>query len=438
MDRNTEDSRRPPTGNANRARNKRWIAAIAGLLLLCAITLLIFFRRGSSSQEGRPVPAPVEGAVPAPSEARRRAGDITITLSPEEIQSAQIKTEVATEQSGAEPPGPGPMRTTGTVQSNAYKEVPVLPISGGIIRAVNAQLGDKVRRGQPLAAIFSTELADAQGAYLKVLAQSEQHHQEYQRTIKLVEIGAMSREDLEKATADYKIEQANVASARQRLILLGMGAKQVDGLTAASQVESVISIPAPSSGTIISRTVNPGEVTATGKELFRIADLSSVWVIGQVYEADFARVRLGTPAVVTTPAYPARTFTGRVSYVDPRVDAQTRTAQVRIEVPNPGEVLKIGMFVDVSFDGVAPTGTAAQRAVLVPSSAVQTIGTKKVVFVATGQPGVFVQREVTIGPEANGQVPVYGGIAVGEQVATEGSFLLRAESLKLNPAQTQQ
>jgi len=195
----------------------------------------------------------------------------------------------------------------------------------------------------------------------------------------------------------------------------------------------MLRVVAPVSGAVISRTVNGGEVVATGKELFRVADLSSVWVIGQVYEKDLASVREGTAAVVTTPAYSGKSFNGRVSYIDPRIDPQTRTAQVRIEVSNPGEMLRIGMYVDVVLGAPAPPGTGS--GVTVPKAAVQTIGSKQVVFVATDQPGVFIQREVIAGPESGGQVLVYSGVSAGERVVTEGSFLLRAESLKQKPDQ---
>lgn len=421
-------------------RRRPWLVVIVLLLAISAVALALLLRPGSTSQAGRPVPAPTGVPVPAPSGettggTQPRPGDIAITLAPEELANAQIKIEVATTQGPASAAIGGEARTTGTVQSNAYKEVPVLPIAGGITREVNAQLGDKVRHGQPLATIFSTELANAQGDYLKMVAELEEHHKHHQRAMELVEIGAMSREELEGAVSKYKAAQANVSTARQRVILLGMSPREVDALRTSDQIRSLISVPAPVSGTVISRTVNPGEVVATGKELFRVADLSNIWVVGQVYEGDFAKVHVGTPAVITTAAYPGRTFTGRVSYVDPRVDPQTRTAQVRIEIGNPGEILKIGMFVDVSF-GAPPPGTIGQPAVVVSRAAVQTIGTKQVVFVATDKPGVFVQREVSVGPETNGLVTIYSGVNAGEQVVTEGSFLLRAESLKLNPGQS--
>ena len=422
-------------------KRRPWLTAIIVLLAISAAALTVMLSRGSSSQAGRAVPAPRGESVPLPSGdsaggAQPRPGEITISLTPDKLENTQIKTDVAVAQTGAPAPGGGDTRTTGTVQSNAYKEVAVFPVAGGIAREVRAQLGDKVKRGQSLATIFSTELANAQGDYLKMAAELEEHHKHHLRATDLVEIGAISREELEDATSKYKSVQANVSSARQRLILLGMSTGEVEALRTADQVKSLISVPAPASGTVISRTVNPGEVIATGKELFRVADLSNVWIIGQVYENDFAKVHVGTSAVITTSAYPGRSFTGRVSYIDPRVDPQTRTAQVRIEVANHGEVLRIGMFVDVSFGGLTSTGASGQPVVLVPRAAMQSIGTKQVVYVATNQSGTFVQRDVTVGPETNGFVTIYSGVSTGERVVTEGSFLLRAESLKLNPAQS--
>ena len=142
-----------------------------------------------------------------------------------------------------------------------------------------------------------------------------------------------------------------------------------------------------------------------------------------------------TPAIITTPAYPGRSFAGRISYIDPRVDQQTRTAPVRIEIANPGKALKIGMFVDVNFSGAQPASENGQRVISISRIAVQQIGTKQVVFIETDRPGIFTQREVALGAEANGMVIVYSGVSAGERVVTEGSFLLRAESLKLNPEQ---
>lgn len=206
----------------------------------------------------------------------------------------------------------------------------------------------------------------------------------------------------------------------------------MDELCAPHQMNAQVSVTAPAAGTSINRRINAGEVVMTGKELFRLADLSTVWVIGQLYEQDFAAVRVGTPTIISTPAYPQRTFTGRVAFIAPRIEAQTRTAHVRIEVTNPNEMLKLGMFVDVNFGGAASGKPAVAS---IPRAAVQTLGDRQVVFVETGQAGVFAQRNVQAGAEVNGFVPVYAGLNTDERVVTEGSFLLRAESFKLNPAQ---
>lgn len=409
-------------------RNKRWLVLVA--VVVAAVAVSLWLSRGSSTQEGRPVPAPAGQAVPSPSTGsggtQPREGEITITISPDKLESAQIKTETVPTSSTTSGPAAG-YRTTGTVQSNSYKDVPVLPVTGGIVREVNAQLGDRVKRGQPLAVIFSSELANAEGEYLKMLAELDEHHKHHLRALELLEIGAISREDLEQAVSKYTSAQANVVAARQRLVSLGMTVREVEALKSPEQVRSLISITAPSSGTVVSRTVNSGEVIAGGKELFRIADLGSLWVIGQVYESGLANIRVGTASSITTVAYPDRTFEGRVSYIDPRLDPQTRTVQVRVELKNPGELLKIGMSVDVSFGKAGMAGSA----IMIPKSALQMIGDKQVVFVATDRAGVFVQREVRAGAETNGFVPVYSGISGGERVVTDGSFLLRAESLRI-------
>ncbi|MGH9800852.1 MAG: efflux RND transporter periplasmic adaptor subunit [Blastocatellia bacterium] len=419
---------------------KRWIAVIALLFVIAAAVTAFFLMRGSrgSLLAGRPVPEP-SGEFSAPdsniasSGFALQPGDVMIEISPDKLANAHLKIEAAVSQPNVSMPDAG-VRTTGTVESNAYKETPVLPIAGGIVREVGAQLGDKVARGQRLAVIFSTELADAQADYLKMQAELEKHHQRFRRTEQLVEIGAASREDFEAVSAEYKIEQVKLAAMKQKLTLLGMKTKQMDEMNKTEQVSSLIAVEAPAPGTILSRTVNIGEVVMTGKELFRVADLSRVWVIGQIYEKDFAAVRVGTAAAITTAAYPGNNFNGRVSYIAPQVDAQTRTSQVRVEVANPGEMLRLGMFVDVSFGG-ASAATGGQTVAAVPRAALQFIGGKQVVYVATDKPGAFAQRNVAAGDDMNGLVPISSGLAAGDRVVTEGSFLLRAESLKLNPAQ---
>ncbi|MBI1762720.1 MAG: efflux RND transporter periplasmic adaptor subunit [Acidobacteria bacterium] len=421
-------------------KQQRWLWIVVTVFVLAAAAGGFWFWRGksSSSVAGRPVPTPDfdVAATPAHETSVARPDDMLISLPPEKLANASFKIEAV--QPAMAAPTSGGLRAVGTVQSNPYKETPVMPIAGGIVRAVNVTLGEQVTPGQTLATLFSTELSEAQTAYLKVQAEIEKHHKHFRRAADLVELGAISREEYEDTQSQYKTEQAELGAARQRLVLYGLTAKQIDALQSGAEASALITITAPVSGLVLNRLVNPGEVVNMGKELFRLADLSTVWVIGQVYEQDLARVRVGTAAAITAAAYPQRRFTGRVSYIDPRIEPQTRTAQVRIEVGNAGQPLKLGMFVDVNFGGDVPTRTEANAAVSVPQSAVQLIGTKPVVFVATAEAGGFAQRAVQAGPAVNGVVPVFDGLSLNDRVVTEGSFLLRAESLKLDPAQTRE
>ena len=294
----------------------------------------------------------------------------------------------------------------------------------------------------------------------------------YDRTTRLALIGAASREELEQdttklRTAEAELEEArlretragellpisaevrsasedalnklqsaesDLAATRQRLILYGMPAARVNGLRSSSQVTSELSVPAPTSGTVTARSVNVGEVVEANKELMSITDLSTVWVIAQVYENDVARLRVGGGASVTSDAFPNRLFRGHVTYIDPQLDPTTRTAKVRVELPNPNHVLKIGMYVRVAL---AATGNAERTVPVVPASAVQNINGQQIVFVPTSDPNVFELRPVRLGVESGGRYQVLEGLTVGDKVVTNGSFALRAEWLKVNQSAAQ-
>jgi cobalt-zinc-cadmium efflux system membrane fusion protein len=413
--------------SSSRRTNRTAIVAIVAVVAIVAIAILAWaYWRSRSSGPGRPVPTPRNvGAeqpfVPASTEA-------TITLEPDVAARAGIKTEPVGEALVAGTSGPG-QTATGVVQANTYRTTPVVSLVGGIVRRVSAELGQSVSQGQTVAVVFSDELAMAQSRYLNSVAELDEHHKHHARTVRLVEIGAASREELEQATTKLRTAESEVASQRQRLMLLGLSARRIAQLKAPSQISSEVSLPAPVSGTVISRAANAGEVIAADKELLRIADLSSVWVMGQVYEKDLAKVVVGSGANITSDTYPGRVFRGRVSYIDPTLDTATRTAQARIELANPGQALKIGMFVNVAFAALAGSESTTP---VIPRDAVQNVNNQQVVFVETKDANVFAMRPVKLGPEINGQYPVIEGLSVGERIVTEGSFLLRAEWLKQN------
>ena len=292
----------------------------------------------------------------------------------------------------------------------------------------------------------------------------------YDRTTRLVRIGAASREELEQdntklRTAEAELDEARLreqratrllpispevrsaseealnklrtaetelASTRQRLILFGMPGGNVDRLNSAAQVRAELAVPAPISGTVTSRSVNSGEAIDANKEILRVTDLSTVWVIAQVYERDLGRLRVGGPATITSDAFPASVFRGQIAYIDPQIAETTRTARVRIEIGNPGQVLKLGMYVRVSLGGL----TSGERTVpVIPASAVQNINDRQIVFVATSDPNTFELRPVRLGQESEGRFPVIEGLTQGERVVTNGSFMLRAEWLKSRQGQ---
>ena len=162
-------------------------------------------------------------------------------------------------------------------------------------------------------------------------------------------------------------------------------------------------------------------------KLFTVVDLSTVWVVADVYEKDFSRVRVGSEAAITTSAHPDLTLRGRVSYIDPQVSAETRTAKVRIEVPNSRGELRLGMYADVVVTGAS----GASRA-MVPRSAVQNVGERTVVYLANPkEPGTFIEREVRLGQAAGDQVEIVSGVQAGDVVVEEGSFFVRAERERL-------
>jgi len=417
------------TVNNGRSRARAVVlVAVVAVVAIAAIAGLLLWNR-SKTGAGRPVPAPrILAGDQSTNATQPETAESTVTLSPQAAKNAGIRIETVGEQV-ATGTGAGALGT-GTVQANTYRSTPVVSLVGGIVRRVNAELGQNVRQGQTMAVVFSDDLAMAQSKYLTALADLEEHHKHHSRTMKLVEIGAASREEVEQATTKLRTAEAEVASQRQRLLLLGLSPQRVSQLKSSSQVSSEVSLPAPVSGSVISRSANPGEVIQADKEILRVADLSSVWVIGQVYEKDLGRIRVGSGASITSDAYPGRVFRGQVSYVDPTLDAATRTAQVRIELANPGQTLRIGMYVNVAFGA---TGGAEKTVPTIPASAIQNLNNQQVVFVGTNDPNVFVMRPVRLGPETNGLYQVLEGVNAGDRIVTEGSFLLRAEWLKINP-----
>jgi RND family efflux transporter MFP subunit len=431
----SEDERDASAEQKNRrahARNARGLlmrsVAVVGLL---GVGLAVGFVWGER-QATRHTKAPSEvgsTATPsvAPAAGARQGGTpgteeaVEITLTPEAIARAGIKTAAVRSEALT-----AAVSVPATVTSNAYRDSKVNALVGGIVRRVAVDLGAPVVAGQPLAVVFSSELADAQMKYLSMQAMLRADHQKRERTAKLVAIGAASQQELDEVTAVHEAHETELAAARQRLLLLGVSSERVAALRDAADVRSEVTVPAPGGGVVVTRAVNPGQVVSAGQELFVLADLNTVWVIADLFEKDFGVVRVGSDATVTVPHAPSTTLRGRVAYIDPRVDPATRTAKVRVEVPNRSGALRLGMFVNVAF-----TVAAGGRVTLVPRSAVQTLGERSVVYVAVGEgEGRFAERVVTLGEASGDLVRILAGLEPGERVVSEGGFFLRAEAAK--------
>ena len=349
--------------------------------------------------------------------------ELQVDLGPDDLKKAQVRTVPVDVRETS-----GTLRVPGIVNPDEYREVHVTPLVGGVIRQVPVLLGDHVRRGQPLAVIFSSELADAETGYLAMSAELEADHKKLERTEKLVKLGAASHQEEEGVAADHAAHEAHVRAALEKLKLLGATDSQIAALKQAEQVDANFSVPAPINGIVLTRTANPGLVTNMSQELFTVVDLSTVWVMASINEKDFSTIHVGTSSMVTAPAYPGRAWKGRVVYIQPQVDPNTRTAQARIEVANPEESLRLDMYMDVAFM------SAGGKGLTVPESAVQAIGEKQYVFLpVSDSEGSFTVRQVRLGPVSNGFYPVLEGLKVNDEVVKDGSFILKAEAIRQHP-----
>ena len=408
-------------------------AALVAIALLAAGAGTTYLLMRSDAVAGGHVVnmLPPTGAQPSPAASAATSNsplpDVIVPLSQDAVQRAGIVVApVASETSATE------IRLPGVVEPNAYRQVVVTPLVAGRVTKVGPALGDRVRRGQTMAKIYSPALAEAQTRYVSAQAMLDAHDRELQRTRKLVEIGAASRQELEKVHAEHAAQTAAVQSARSQLELLGVSASALANMASGRSVSAATNVPAPIDGVVTERGANVGLNVDPATKLFTVVDLSTVWVVANLYEKDFSRVRVGSEAAITTSARPDLTLRGRVSYIDPQVNADTRTAKVRIEVPNHGGELRLGMYADVVVAGAS--GTSTPR---VPRNAVQNVSDRTVVYLANPkEPGKFVEREVRLGQTSGEQVEVVSGVQPGDAVVTAGSFFVRAERerLGLRPA----
>jgi membrane fusion protein, copper/silver efflux system len=295
------------------------------------------------------------------------------------------------------------IRAVGTVEYDERKLTKVnLRVSGWIEQVFVNAIGQSVRAGQPMLTLYSPDLLATQDEYLLALKAQAQ---------------------LEGSPLPEARQEAAelVVSARERLRLWNLTDEQIKAIARRGKVERVLAVYAPSSGIVLKRQALPGNYVEPDTTLYELADLSTVWINGDIYESEITSVRLNQPAEVTFGTYPGEAFRGKVAYIYPYLNEATRTVRVRMEFPNPHLKLKPGMYGNVVL------GVDAGRRLVVPKEAVLDSGLRQLVFLDLGQ-GVYQPYPVKLGRRSQDYVEVLEGIKEGDRVVTSANFLLDAES----------
>lgn len=462
-----------------RLRPRPALFVAIGLALIVLIGLFYWMRDPRPATKEQPAAAAKKdehGKEGGEGEEHKEGG--SVELEPEALKAAGIETAEVTERQ------PGALlRVTGAVETNQQQTQQVTPLVAGRVERVNVALGDRVGRGAALAVVSSPQVAEMHGklheaetrlnlaqqtlarlrqpenrvTVLQAKARLDEAEASLRRTQRLIELGAGAGKDLVAAETAYKsakaeyefqnnislnrdaqqaqaeAETARVEVAHLRNSLRTLGADMPEGEHATVRHDtSVVILRAPASGTITERLVNAGAGIEAGKPLFTVANISTLWVIANVPEAQVGRLRVGTPAEVRSAALGDGAISGRVNYIDPKLNEETRTARVRVEIANRQERLKVGMFVEVGFQGAGTTpGTPAESAVAIPEAAIQRIAERTVVFLPEeGKEGHFEVRDIEVGGTHDRFTRVTSGLKPGERVVTKGSFTLKTMLLK--------
>jgi membrane fusion protein, heavy metal efflux system len=315
------------------------------------------------------------------------------------------------------------LRLTGAVAYNAFNTTPVITQVGGPVSRILVVPGQHVKTGQPMLDVSSPDYSQLLDAYLKAADAFRLADKNWVRAQDLYQHHAIAQRDLEQAESDRNQAQADLNAADQGMRILGI---KNPGDLAKAPSSALIPVLAPIGGEVVERLVSPGQVVQAGQtQAFTISDLSNVWVLANVYQADLAAIRTGDDVVVETDSYPDR-FHGRISYVSPALDPNTRTLQARIVVDNPGEKLKRDMYCTVTV-----TAGSIPNAIAVPDASVLRDDNNQPFVYLASSANQFGRRDVEIGESLDGKTHILRGLSPGERVVGDGSLFLQfANSLQ--------
>jgi membrane fusion protein, heavy metal efflux system len=297
------------------------------------------------------------------------------------------------------------------VQPDPTKVVRIFAPASGRVVGIDVKPGDRVRRGETVASLSSSDVASAQSDFAKANIEAERVTRALERQKVLFEHGATAEKDFIDARAQADAARAELVRAKQRLELLNVSP---------SATTDRVALVSPASGVVLDVSAAPGEFSKSlesANPLVTVADLNTVWIVGDVYEKDVAKVGRGRPVTVTLPAYPGRQWKGRIDSVSGALDPTTRTLKVRVALPNPDQGLKPEMF------GTIHVKAGTHQALVVPAAAIIREGNATIAFVKNA--GKPEQRTVTVGQTVDGNVEILTGLRAGDEVAADGAELLK-------------
>ncbi len=373
------------------------------------------------STDGRALPllacaaivAACSSRAPAPAVTHRPTAAANFTLT--DVQRQRIHVEAA-DSTRFTPT----VHATGTVAFNGDRSTPVLSAISGPVSRILVTTGARVARGAPLAEVASPDFADAVAAYQKAQTALRNAARIATLDAQLFANDAIARSDLDQARADSASAYADREAAVEQMVSLGVDTSTINAIREGKPVAAAAGIiRAPIAGVVVEKLINPGQLISGGAtQCFTIADLSTVWVMANVFESDLAAVAPGEHAVVTTAA--GDSFPGRVAYVGALVDPTTRATAVRVVAENHGDALKRDMYVNVAIQS-----TRARAGLLVPVSAVlRDDNNLPFAFVAQAD-GSFERRHVSVGSRVGERYEITGGLAAGERIVTDGALFLQ-------------
>jgi len=394
--------------------------------VLAILLVAVLAGAGGWFLRGGPPPPPAAIAAPViPTE---------VELTPEAARNFGVATAPV-----ARRPLTALVRATGMIGFNELRLAHITPLARGRVQSVEVSVGDQVANGARMVVLDALELAEArhnlttaEAGQRQALAETQTARASLARAQDLVRGGALAQSELDRRRADLARADAAVQTRatevehwREMLARYSPTGATRPGpdtvsITGATPADALGAILAPFAGTVMAIGATPGELVEPGRDILTLADLSVLWVQANVPERDLGALRIGAPAQVSVAAFPGQRFEGRVARIADQLDARTGTAQVRVELPNPGGLLRVNMFGAVAIE--TPLG---REGLVVPDSAVQMVDDRPMLFVAVGERR-FAPREVTLGHRQPGLAEVTAGLQPGEVVATAGSFRLKS------------